>query len=132
MAVVAKQSRPLALKVFSATPFATTLVQPTFQQRFAKAKIKRLVGDNAYDSDPLDRHLKAKGIELIAPHKRNRRKPKTQDGRRVRRYKQRWTVERFFAGLQKFRKCTLRYQRKPENFLALIHLAAIIMLLRYF
>jgi hypothetical protein len=43
------------------------------------------VGDNAYDSDKLDAELRQYGIELIAPHRRNR-KNKTQDRRRLRRY----------------------------------------------
>src|SRR5215217_8270681 len=84
MAIVTKQSRPLALKVFSATPFETTLVEQTIKERFTNTKIRRLLGDKAYDSDPLDKKLKAKGIELIAPHKRNRQKAKTQDGRKLR------------------------------------------------
>lgn len=77
MAIVTKKVRPLALKVASATPFETTLVEQTIKERVAKAKISRLVGDRAYDSDPLDKSLKRKGIELVAPHKRNRRKQKT-------------------------------------------------------
>ena len=132
MAIVTKKSRPLALKVARATPFESTLVAQTIQERFAKAKIKRLAGDRAYDSDPLDKKLKRKGIELIAPHKRNRRKPKTQDGRKLRHYKHRWTVERFFSYLQNFRRCVVRYERKAQNFQAFIYLAAIIMYLRYF
>jgi transposase len=132
MAIVTKKSRPLALKVTSATPFETTLVEQTIKERFSKAKIKRLVGDRAYDSDPLDRRLKRKGIELIAPHKRNRTKRRTQDGRRLRHYKHRWTVERFFSYLQNFRKCVTRYERKAENFQSFVYLAAVIMYLRYF
>jgi hypothetical protein len=42
---------------------------------------QRLTGDLAYDSDPLDEVLEEHGIEMIAPHRRNRKKPKTQDGR---------------------------------------------------
>lgn len=132
MAVVTAKSRPLALKVFSATPFETMLVEQTLKERFAKAKIGKLVGDRAYDSDPLDEKLKRKGIELIAPHKRNRRKAKTQDGRKLRHYRHRWTVERFFSYLQNFRRCQTRYERYAQNFQAFIHLAAIIMYLRYF
>ncbi len=49
-----------------------------------------MIGDKAYDSDPLDAELAAEGIELIAPHRRNRKKPATQDGRKLRRYKRRW------------------------------------------
>jgi transposase len=132
MAVVTKQSRPLALQVFSATPFETTLVEQTIKKRFAKAKIKTLVGDRAYDSDPLDQKLRAKGIELIAPHKRNRRKAKTQDGRKLRHYRHRWTIARFFSYLQNFRKCVTRYERYSQNFKSFIYLAAVIMYLRYF
>jgi len=52
-----------------------------------------LIGDKAYDSDPLDERLRAEGIELIAPHKTNRVKPATQDGRKLRRYQRRWKIE---------------------------------------
>jgi hypothetical protein len=30
-----------------------------------------LVGDRAYDSDPLDQALRQDGIEMIAPHRSN-------------------------------------------------------------
>ena len=42
-----------------------------------------LVGDKAYDSDPLDAEVKERGVEMIAPHRKNRTRPKTQDGRRL-------------------------------------------------
>jgi IS4 transposase len=61
---------------------------------------QRLIADRANDSDPLDAE---KGIELIAPHRRNRKKAKTQDGRKLRRYKRRWKIERLFAWLGNFR-----------------------------
>jgi len=35
----------------------------------------------AADSDPLRTRLKRRGIDLICPHRRNRTKPPTQDGR---------------------------------------------------
>lgn len=35
-----------------------------------------------------------RGIQLIGPHKKNRVRPATQDGRKLRRCKQRWIVER--------------------------------------
>jgi transposase len=132
MAITTKGSRPLGVSVFSATPFETRLVKQTIKERFSKARIGKLVGDRAYDSDGLDKELKRKGIELIAPHRRNRKRKKTQDGRKLRPYKKRWTVERFFAWLQNFRRCLVRWERKQENFQAFIYLAAVIMLLRYF
>ena len=132
MAIVQKDSRPVAVKVMSATPFESTLVEETLKERFIPDKVKRITGDKAYDSDPLDDKLKKKGVELNAPHKRNRKKKKTQDRRKLRSYKHRWVVERFFAWLQNFRRCVVRYERKTDNYLSFIHLAIIIMLLRYF
>jgi hypothetical protein len=56
---------------------------------------RRIIGDKAYDSDKLDNLFDDELIEMIAPHKKNRRpKNKTQDGRAVRRYKRRFTIER--------------------------------------
>ena len=57
-----------------------------------------MIGDKAYDSDPLEEVLLEEGIEMIAPHRKNRKKPKTQDRRKLRRYKRRWKIERLFLG----------------------------------
>ena len=83
-------SIPLALYTESASPHEVTLVGATLASGFLKDKPERLVGDKAYDSDPLDKALlEQEGIEMIAPHRRNRKKRKTQDGRKLRRYKRR-------------------------------------------
>ena len=69
---------------------------------------QRLIGDRAYDADGLDRALATLGVEMIAPHRRNRKRPKTQDGRPLRRYKRRWKIERLFAWLGNFRRLVFR------------------------
>jgi transposase len=90
-----------------------------------------LIGDRAYDSDPLDRQLQQQhGIELIAPHKINRRKPSTQDGRKLRRYCRRWKIERLFAWLHNFRRLVTRWEYYEANFLGLVQLGCILILLR--
>ncbi|MGY0216757.1 transposase, partial [Endozoicomonadaceae bacterium StTr2] len=71
-------------------------------------------------------------IELIAPHKVNRRKPKTQDGRKLRCYSRRWKVERLFAWLFNFRRVVVRYERKIANYTAFVQLACMKILLRQF
>jgi len=58
-------------------------VEATLASRFVLEAPQRLIGDKAYDSDPLDEKLRAKGIESIAPHKSNRVRPVTQDGRKL-------------------------------------------------
>ena len=123
-------STPLALHTESASPHEVTLVEATLESSFLKEKPERLVGDRTYDSDPLDETLEEQGIEMIAPHRRNRKKKKTQDGRKLRRYKRRWNIERLFAWLQNFRRLVVRYEYKDENFLGMAQLGCIVILLR--
>jgi len=69
-----------------------------YENRFTEEIPERIMVDKAYDSEPLDTTLEeAYRIELISPHKENREKPATQDGRPLRRYRRRWQVERLFA-----------------------------------
>ncbi len=96
-----------------------------------KSKPHRLIADRAYDSDPLRKELQARGIELICPHRRNRRKPATQDGRALRRYRKRWKVERTFAWLGNFRRLVVRYDRSLLMYNAFFHVACLIIALRH-
>jgi len=132
MALADRHGLPVAIHIESASPNEVTLVEATLASRFILAKPKRLIGDGAYDSDPLDRRLRRRGIELIAPHRRNCIKPATQDGRSLRRYRRRWKIERLNAWLQNFRKVAMRYERIAENYLGLLHLACIMILLKVF
>ena len=68
---------------------------------------QNLIGDNAYDSDHLDAELKCYGIQVIAPPRRTG-KNSTQDGRRLKRYRRCWKIERLFAWLQNFRRLVVR------------------------
>jgi len=104
MAVADRTGLPIAISVENASPHEVRLVERTLERRFTKEYPKRLIGDRAYDSDPLDERLRKQGIELIVPHKTNRKKPRTQDGRPLRRYRNRWKIERLFAWLQNFRE----------------------------
>ena len=109
------------------------LVEPTLEARFVDERPERLIGDKAYDSDPLDERLKAQGVQMIAPHRNNRKKPATQDGRPLRRYKRRWKVERLFAWLQNYRRILVRHERYLQNYLGFVQLGCFIILLkRYF
>src|ERR671933_1100980 len=112
MAVADSAGLPLAVYAESASPHEVTLVRETLVQSFTAERPARLIGDKAYDSDPLDEELAEQGIELIAPHRANRKKPRTQDGRKLRRYKRRWKVERLFAWLSNFRRLVVRYERR--------------------
>jgi transposase len=133
MAVADAAGLPIAAHVESASPHEIKLVEATIDTRFVGKAPERLIGDKAYDSDGLDQRLQSKtGIEMIAPHKGGRKKPPTQDGRKLRRYKRRWKIERLFSWLQNFRRLVVRYEYYAENFLGMVQLGCIIILLRYF
>jgi transposase len=130
MAIVNRRSVPLAVHVASASPAEVRLVDETIDARFIDIYPPRMIGDRAYDSDPLDAHLREEfGIELIAPHRTNRVRPATQDGRALRRYKRRWVVERFFAWLHNSRRLVTRWERYVENFVGMLQLGCMRILL---
>lgn len=115
MAVADRNGLPVSDCTESATPHEVTLVMSTLLQMVVPDAPQNLIGDNAYDSDRLDAELRPFGIELVAPHRRNRRNS-TQDGRR-------WKIERLFAWLQNFRRLVVRYERHAENFLGMERIA---------
>ena len=96
------------------------------------ARPEQLIGDKAYESDRLDARLAEQGIELIAPHRAKRTKPKTQEGRPLRRYTRRWKVERLFAWLQNFRRVLVRHEYHAANSLGFVQLGGTIILLRWY
>jgi transposase len=131
MAITDGAGVPIALCTASASPNEVTLVKPTLESRFIDDVPQRLIGDKAYDSNALDEQLmRDYGIEMIAPNRDGTRR--TQDGRKLRRYKRRWKVERFFAWLTAFRRIPIRYEYWIENYLGFLHLACIMILLRRF
>jgi transposase len=132
MAISDAEGLPIAVGIASASPHETTLVEETLDNAFVADVIQRMIGDKAYDSNPLDERLwEERGIELIAPNLSNRKR-KTQDGRPLRRYKRRWKVERLFAWLHNYRRLVIRYDRHAENFLGFVHLGCICILFRHF
>ncbi|MBI4833818.1 MAG: transposase [Planctomycetes bacterium] len=94
MVVADGKGIPLGVSVHSASPHEVKLANKTIEKVGKKPKC--LVCDKAYDSKKLRSEWKEQGIELIAPHRNNRRK-KIQDGRKLRRYKRRWKIERSIA-----------------------------------
>ena len=131
MAICDGHGLPLAVHVASASPAEVTLVDATLEARFFADFPARLIGDKAYDSDGLDDVLMTRwGIEMIARHRANRITP-SQDGRCARRARRRWKIERLFAWFHNSRRLVVRWERKAENYLAFLHLACILILLRH-
>ena len=123
---------PLSVSTHAANHHEVRLVQLCFDFYMIEAKPEIVIGDRAYDSDPLGNDLRKDGIELVAPHRSNRRKCATQDGRRLRRYARRWLVERFFAWIQWQRRILVRWEFYPKNFLGFVQLACLVILFKRF
>ena len=132
VAIADRHGLPIAVHLASARPNEAILVEAALGQRFLPEAPTRLSGDKAYDSDPLDQRLRATlGVQLISPHRWNRSKPVTQDGRALRRYRRRWKIKRLFAWLHNFRRIVVRWEYHAENFFAMIQLACAVILLRH-
>jgi transposase len=130
MAVADGSGLPVSIHAASARAHEVTLVRETLDQSFTYQWPEHLIGDKAYDSDPLDEQLAQEGIQMIAPHRDNRTKAPTQDGRSLRRYRRRWKIERLFAWLQNYRRLIVRHDYKIENFVGFVHLGCILILLK--
>jgi hypothetical protein len=135
MAISDSTGIPISIYVTSAaSPHKVTFAEATISKCFitANEKPERLIGDKAYGSEPLDERLAIEyGVELLSPHRFNRQRSRTQDGRSLRRYKHSWwKIERLFAWLQNFHRIPLRYEYHAENFLGLVQLGCITIFLR--
>ena len=123
---------PCGATIASASPHEVTLIEPLLKERVLRRRPKRLIYDAAADSDPLRKRLKKRGIDLIAPHRSNRVKNPTQDGRKLRRYRRLWKVERSISWLQNFRRLVTRYEFYHHLFLGFVQLACLITVVKRF
>ena len=139
MVVVDGRGLPLGDYLHSASPAEVRLAETTLatirvgrSHRAGRPRQKpvRVIADKAYDSDALRERLARRGIELIAPHRSNRKKPATPDGRALRRYQRRWIVERTNAWLGNFRRLVVRYDRSLTIYRAFFHIACFMIVLR--
>ena len=139
--MVAIDGRGIALgsTLHSASPAEATLVEGTLatisvpRQHGGRPRQKpqRVIADRAYDGAPLRRRLQARGIELVCPHRKSRRKPPTQGGPSLRRYRKGWKVERTFAWQGDFRRLVVRYDRHSLVYQAFFRIACLLITLRH-
>ncbi|MEI6099650.1 MAG: IS5 family transposase [Alphaproteobacteria bacterium] len=131
MIMVDAKGLPIAVNTGNASPHESTLVEPLFDFMVTVDFPEKLFGDKAYDSDKLDAAMAAKGVEMISPHRANRKpENKTQDGRPLRRYKRRWTVERTIGWLQNYRRLCIRWEKSTAMFQGFVHLTCSLLLMK--
>jgi transposase len=128
---------PLGVRLESASPGEATLAEATLAEVKVprpkgrpRQKPKRVIADRAYDSDPLRERLKKRGIELIVPYRKNSKLRRYEDGRKLRRYKRRWIIERTNAWFGQFRRLLVRHEHLLETYSAFFYLACLWITLR--
>lgn len=138
LAVTEARGIPISLAVYPASTHESQAVEAVLQQvRVPQARgkprkrIRVLAMDKAFDSSPLRRRLRAKGIRASVPERRyqNRRrrgpKPKLHPASR-----KRYQVERLHAWMDNYRALIVRYERKADNYRGLLVFAAILICIR--
>ena len=130
MLLIDGQGTPLSIDIASANQAEVNLIEPLIEKRTIEKKPKRLMYDRAADSDPLRERLAVQEIELICHHRKNRKKPPTQDGRKARRLARRYRVERSISWLFNCRRLVVRYEYYDHLFLGFAQLACLFTMLK--
>jgi transposase len=82
-----------------------------------------LIADKGYDGDAFRAEVVARGARPVIPNKSNRVNLHRFSKRD---YRGRNVIERCFCRLKDFRRVATRYDKLARNFLAAIHLAALV------
>jgi len=101
-------------------------------RRVKKRVPLRVIADKGYDDDGLRADFAEAGMELIVPYRSNRINRPFEDGRKLRRYRRRYKVERTNAWLKKFRKVAVRWDRNIAAYKGFVKIACICMTLKRF
>jgi transposase len=120
---------PAEVKLLERT-LQTVAVGHTHQPGRPRQNPERLIADRGYDSNAARQLLAQRGIEPIIPARSNNTQATHQDGRKLRRYRRRWIVERTIGWLGHFRRLVVRYERRLESYAGFFHLACAIITLR--
>jgi transposase len=87
-----------------------------------RLKPRRIVGDKGYSSGAIRRYLRRRHIGVTIPRRRDERRRGRFD-RAI--YRLRNQVERLINRLKQFRRVATRYEKRAENYLAVLMIAAI-------
>ncbi len=114
---------PVACHIASAKESEVNLIEPLLDRAVVDQAFwpsTHLLYDKAADSDPLRSRLQDRFVELVCPHRDNRTKPPAQDERKLKRYRDRWRIERSISWLHRFRRLVVRYEHRDDLFLAAV------------
>jgi transposase len=91
------------------------------------ASAEVVIADKGYDKRALVERIEGMGAEAVIPTQKNRAVQRDIDRDR---YKDRNLVERFWSKAKQYRRVATRYDKTARNFLAFLHVASVMILLR--
>jgi transposase len=131
--VVDKTGLPLGMATDGANVSEQALLVPALDDvPLALPAGTPVVADKGHDADDLRDDLEAEGFVPVIPHRRNRVKPSRNDGRRLRRYRHRWRVERTNAWLHCYRGLAVRWCHYSFMYAGLVYRSFIHLALQRF
>lgn len=114
---------PLAVEVAPANRHDTKLATGTLVQmmcaRPVQDKAGKLCLDLGYDYDEVRRMVRLAGFEPVIQSRRDEKEKKKQKRGRVRR----WVVERTHSWMNRFRRLLVRWEKREDTYLAMLHFA---------
>jgi len=122
-AAVDALGNPVRLVVTEGQEADFTQAEPTIRAHRADA----YMGDKGYDSDKVIKAARRRGARAIIPPRKNRKVAREYDKHT---YKERVKVEWFFSLLKQYRRVATRYDKTKHDFLAFVHVASVMILLR--
>ena len=100
-----------------------TEAEPTIREIGAGA----YMADKGFDSDKVVKAAERRGAKAMIPPRKNRKVARGYDKHT---YKERAKVEWFFSFLKQYRRVATRYDKTKRNFLAFVHVASVMILMR--
>lgn len=86
---------------------------------------QRVAGDKGYTGQPIRSYLRRRGIGAVIARRDNESRQGTRFDRQA--YRQRNRVERTFNQLKQLRRIATRYEKRADNYLAMLTIAAILL-----
>ncbi len=136
-----RRGAPLAVTLSGANEVDKRGLVPTLEaqavrrpprRRGTPVRLYHFAADKSYDDEDVRRTLWRRGYVVHIAHKRQRGEPVTEPVLKGRRHPaRRWVVERTNSWHNRFRSLKLRWERKPENYLALVQFACVLILFRF-
>lgn len=108
------------------------VVRPRRRPGYGILVVHNLAADKGYDYDDVRCAAARRGYRVHIPHRRRRGEPEETPQTRGRRHPaRRWVVERTNSWHNRFRALKIRWEKKADNYLALIHFACALIVYRF-